>query len=305
MFELRHKPVLLTEVMNILHPLPGETVIDVTLGLGGHASAFMKAVGANGRLIGLDADEDNLHRAREIIQGSNVTLIHANFRDLATLSLPSVDILFADLGVSSPHFDDPSRGFSFRADGPLDLRFDRSRGMTADEMIRESSEAELVYIFSRFGELPRSKTLGARLYSYVRRSPKPLRTTDLRLLVEELYGYHAKDTLPQVFQALRMAVNDEVGALEELLKIGQTMLKTGGRTGIISFHSLEDRMVKDVFRSLATVEKDSLTGAPIGEAPFEVLTKKPVVPTRDEVHANPRSRSAKFRAVRRMSGYRD
>lgn len=288
-----HIPVLHTTVLRVLRPNPGDIVLDVTVGLAGHAQSFLEAIGPTGRLIGLDADPLNLDAARERLQGRGVIdLRHANFRDLTMLSLPPVDVLFADLGLSSPHLDDPMRGFTFRTDAALDLRFDQSSGRSAQEFIAESDGDELFHVFRTYGEFPG----GARLARAL--AGKDVATTlALKQVVEEALGYRAKTLLPQVFQALRIAVNDELTALKVLLEDGLSSLKPAARIGIISYHSLEDRLVKSAFRKLSAPERDPVTGTVVSPAPFTLLTRKAIVPDAEEVKVNPRARSAKFRAI--------
>lgn len=292
---MRHVPVLHTMVLSILRPRPGETVLDVTLGLGGHASAFLDAIGPTGCLIGLDADPRNLHGVEERLGSHvNATLMHANFRDLETLALPTVDVLFADLGLSSPHVDDPARGFSFRAEGPLDLRYDPDRGESAAALIERTRPEDLAKVLRTYGEFPGALRLAREL------AGQNLRTTmELRRIVEGLYGYRAPQILPRVFQALRIAVNDEMGALAVLLRDGPRLLRPGGRMGVISYHSLEDRPVKRAFRAVTQPGRDPFTGRRIREAPFLLLTAKVIVPDDAEAAENPRARSAKFRAIQR------
>jgi len=292
---MKHIPVLHSTVLDLLDPKDGETVIDVTLGLGGHAKAFLERIGSKGKLFGLDADKENLENA-QMKSHENAEMIHANFRELPSLNLPSCDVLFADLGLSSPHLDDPSRGFSFRSEAPLDCRYDRSGGLTAAEILKRSSEEELVRIFKEYGELQKSHTLSRQI-----KENMPETTTDLVSIAEKVYGFRAKKMLPQVFQALRIAVNDEIGALQSLLEHGLALLKPGGRMAIISYHSLEDRMVKQRFRALTKATKDSITGAPIAPPSFELLTKKAIQPTLEEIENNPRARSARLRAIKKLA----
>ena len=294
-----HQSVLLQEVCAILAPQPGESVLDVTLGLGGHAKALAEAVGENGSLLALDADAANLAIARERLSEVKalVTLHQRNFRDLPQLKLPPVHVLLADLGLSSPHIDDPARGFTFRADAPLDMRYDQTRGESAGALLARSSAEELRTIFRSYGELPTAHRLATLLAGGNVSS-----TGALRSKVEEEYGaWVAKQVLPQLFQALRIAVNGELEALDILLKAGPALLAQGGRMGVISYHSLEDRMVKHVFRALTTPERDELTGRVSVPAAFELLTSKAIVPSEEEIKANPRARSAKFRAIRRIA----
>lgn len=296
MHERTHIPVLAAEIIDILQPNKGESVLDVTLGLGGHAKLFAEKIGAEGSLTGLDADAQNLKSAKQILSSAKATMHfhHINFRDIAQLSLSPFDIIFADLGVSSPHLDDQSRGFSFRADAPLDMRYDVSSGLTAAELIAKSSEEELQDILGEYGEVRHSRKLSLLLFKQ-----KPTTTAELAQCVEQVVGFRAPALLPQVFQALRIAVNDEMGALSELLATAPMLLKQGGRLGIISYHSLEDRQVKVIFKNVTTPKKDTHTGQDIGVAPFLLLTKRAVVPSEEEEERNPRSRSAKFRAIQK------
>jgi len=298
MSDLRHVSVLHTAVLEILGPKPGEDVLDVTLGLAGHAESFLRATAPDGRLAALDADGENLAFAKERLApfAGRTEFHHCNFRDVASLQLAPVDILFADLGLSSPHVDNPERGFSFRFDGPFDLRFDRSRGETAADFLERITPEELYVIFRKYGELQQSSRL-SKLLAGKRWDT----TTAVKEKVEEAYGYRAKSVLPQVFQSIRIALNDEMHALEELLRVGPQLLKEGGRMGVISFHSLEDRLVKHTFRELCAPEKDIVTGKIAVEAPFELVTPKAVVPSDEEISHNPRARSAKFRVIRKKS----
>jgi len=298
MSDLHHVSVLHTTVLEILQPKPGESVLDVTLGLAGHAESFLRAIAPDGRLVALDADGENLAFAKDRLApfADRTEFHHCNFRDLASLDLKPVDILFGDLGLSSPHVDNPERGFSFRFDGPLDLRFDRSRGETAADFLERISPEDLYVIFRKYGELQQSSRLSKLLAG-----KRWATTTEVKGAVEEAYGYRAKSVLPQVVQAIRIALNDEMGALEELLRVGMHLLKPGGRMGIISFHSLEDRLVKHTFREWCTPEKDVVTGKIAVEAPFELLTPKAVIPSDEEIRHNPRARSAKFRVIRKKS----
>jgi 16S rRNA (cytosine1402-N4)-methyltransferase len=290
----RHTPVLRDEVLALLAPKSGESALDVTLGLGGHAEAILTATGPNGMLTGIDADGRNLASAKQRLSSfaDRVHYIHANFRELPSLHLEPVDILLADVGLSSPHLDDPARGFSFRADGPLDMRFDTEHGRPASQLLADSTEDERTEIFRIYGELPRARTLARAL----EKAPVT-RTQELVAVVQATYGWKAPAMMPQVFQALRIAVNDELNALQTLLTVGPILLKPGGRMAVISFHSLEDRLVKHVFRTLTTFERDEITGRRVGEPPFALLTRKPVRPSEAEVGVNPRARSALLRAV--------
>lgn len=275
-----HAPVLPTETLELLAPHGGELFVDGTLGLGGHAKLILQKISPKGKLIGLDADERNLQLAREnLADFPNVELIHSNFRELDKIvALNSLDGILLDLGVSSPHFDDPERGFSFKKNGPLDLRFDQSQPLTAAIILNSFPEAQIADILRNFGEIGISRKIAHQI-CVARRHQKFQTTADLVALVE------VKSLLPQIFQALRIAVNDELGALKNTLNSAPKLLKSGGRIAVISFHSLEDRLVKNFFR------EQKKAGM------LEILTKKPIVPSLAEVQENPRSRSAKLRAA--------
>jgi 16S rRNA (cytosine1402-N4)-methyltransferase len=222
------------------------------------------------------------------------TFIHSNFSEISNLDIGSFDIIFADLGVSSPHFDDADRGFSFRKEGPLDMRFDRSSGKSAAEIVGNVSSEDLANILFKYGEIRQSRKLADAM-----KSANITTTSDLTLVIEEALGFSAKSVLPQVFQALRIAVNDELGALSALLDNAPGLLNTGGRLGIIAFHSLEDRAVKQHFRAITAPEIDDRTGGVATEAPFVLLGRKAVKPSEQEIEQNPRARSARLRAIER------
>jgi 16S rRNA (cytosine1402-N4)-methyltransferase len=297
--EPKHIPALAKEVIGLLGPKAGETVLDATLGLGGHALAFLERLGPSGKLIGLDADIKNLAFAAERLSAyaAQTDLRHANFGMIAELELPRVDILFADLGLSSPHVDDPSRGFTFRTDAPLDLRYDQSRGESAAELIRRSDEDDMRDIFRVYGELYKDAGKLSRMLSGQSMSG----TQELKLLIEKGFGFYSREILPQIFQALRIAVNDELQVLSRLLLHGPELLLPSGRMGILSYHSLEDRMVKQAFKALCEPKKDDVTGKIVEYAPFELLTKKAIQSSPEEAKSNPRARSVKFRAIVRKA----
>ncbi|PIP64994.1 16S rRNA (cytosine(1402)-N(4))-methyltransferase [Candidatus Peregrinibacteria bacterium CG22_combo_CG10-13_8_21_14_all_49_11] len=282
-----HIPVLQKEVCMLLAPQKGDAMLDCTLGAGGHAQLFLQCIGPTGTLIGLDADRENLAIAQSNLKewADSCTFIHANFREILHLTIPPVDILFADLGLSSMHINTPERGFTFHHETELDMRFNREEGIPAWKWIEQKSEEELAQALKDYGELQQSRKLARLLKEQAVRT-----TTDVAECVAELFRWRGKKMLPQVFQALRIAVNDELGALCILLKEGPRLLKSKGRMGIISFHSLEDRMVKQAFRDL--------TAPP---SPYTLLTKKPIRSSEEEVRRNPRSRSAHLRAIQRSS----
>ena len=275
---IAHRPVLLKETLAALEPGPGKRIVDATFGGGGHTEALL-AAGA--QVIALDKDPEALARGRERFAGEpRLTLVEADFRDLervlADLGVPQVDGILADLGVSSYHLDDPERGFSYRFEGPLDMRLGR-QGATAAEVVNTLSEEELREILYRYGEEPRARRIARAIVA-----ARPLRTTtELAEVVRKAVGYRrAGHPARKTFQALRIYVNDELGALRALLRASERVLAPGGRLAVISFHSLEDREVKRFLK-----ESPVLTP----------LTKKPVVPGPEEVAENPRARSAKLR----------
>jgi len=288
----RHVAVLPAEVLHFLAPAPGETIVDATVGAGGHARLIAERLGPTGRLIGLDRDETMLDLARPRLADSNVELLHANFdrlRDvLDELRIAAVDGVLADLGFCSDQMDAPERGLSFSQPGPLDMRLDPTRGEPASALLRRLNERDRADLIYQYGEERFSRRIARRIVEA--RRTRPLETTDeladlVRRCVPRPRGKrHAIDPATRTFQALRIAVNDELGALERLLKQLPHCLKPGGRAVVISFHSLEDRLVKTAFRNRAA---------------WEVLTRKPVQASDEEVQANPRARSAKLRAARR------
>jgi 16S rRNA (cytosine1402-N4)-methyltransferase len=291
-----HIPVLLKEVLELAAPQPGDIVVDCTLGLGGHARAFLEKIGEKGKLIGLDADARNLDLARENLREfKNIELIQANFRELKNLAPPSsADVVFFDLGMSSLHFDDPSRGFSYRASGPLDMRLDTSQPLTAAGILNGWTENKITEILKDYGEIRTAPKL-ARHIVIARKKKKLETTTDLAEIIE------AKSLLPQVFQALRIAVNDELAALVVGLNAALEILKPGGRLAVIAFHSLEDRLVKNFLRdqSKSCICPPEKMQCDCQHSPaLKILTKKPITPSEKEISANPRSRSAKLRVAR-------
>lgn len=291
-----HTPVLLKEVIALLDPKDGETVLDVTLGLGGHTEEFLRRVGSTGKVIGLDADRQNLSQAQQRLRTfqGQLECRHANFINLAALDLPKADLLFADLGLSSPHVDDASRGFTFREDVPLDLRFDRTCGVPASQWLSQISLEQLAHVLHHYGEIRGAHRLAEKL-----KESDMTTTFSVVRAVESVFSWRAKSVMAQVFQALRIALNDEMAALEALLMVGPSLLKEGGRMGVISYHSLEDRQVKQSFRRLGTVPKHPETGQDLHAPEFLMLTRKATVPSDEEVRCNPRSRSAKLRVIMR------
>lgn len=307
---MEHVPVLIDEVLLSLRPKKGADVLDLTVGLGGHSSALLERIGSSGTLTAIDADTTNLSVARGRLAGNEqVTLIHGTFADLP-LCLPSTerkyDCILADLGLSSPHIDDPMRGFSFRGDAPLDMRFDQASPLEdAARVLQASDPLTLMRVFSEYGELPRVRSLVDEIVAARTSEARIRRSNDLVRVVRHVYGYRADRYMPQVFQAIRMHVNRETEALQVLLQTAPFLLKGGGRLGIISYHSIEDRLVKTSFRGYATPQKDPWTGMILADAEFELTHRKPIRPTQAEMQANPRSRSAVFRVLERRKMYNE
>jgi len=286
---VRHLAVLTVEVLRLLDPQPGETWVDCTVGGGGHARLVAGRLGPEGRLFGLDQDPTMLELARPGLAELPVEFVHANFDQLPEVlrnrGIDVVDGVFADLGFASDQVDAPERGLSFRADGPLDMRLDPTGGATAAELVNSMSESALADLFFEYGEERQSRRVARRIVE--RRKEKPFaNTVDLADVVRSCVRQSGGiDPATRVFQALRIAVNDELGALDRLLSALPRVVKPGGRAGIISFHSLEDRRVKHAFRDRAV---------------WEPLTKKPVKASEEEIARNPRARSAKLRVARRV-----
>jgi 16S rRNA (cytosine1402-N4)-methyltransferase len=290
-----HIPVLLAAVLEYLQPQPGQTIADVTVGGGGHAQAIAQRLGPTGTLIALDQDPNMLALARRRVYPCRVLWCHARFEDLpqvlAEHAIPELDGLLADLGFSSDQLADPQRGFSFLHEGPLDMRLDpTSDRPTAADLLARLSERELADILWRYGQERFSRRIARRIVAM--RQRQPIRTTlQLAELVRSCVPHSGRiDPATRTFQALRIAVNDELGALQRLLAVLPQCLRLGGRAVIISFHSLEDRLVKQAFRQREL---------------WQVLTKKPVRPDAAEIRSNPRARSARSRAAQLVAKPRD
>lgn len=293
-----HVPVLLGEVLALLGPRSGATFVDATLGGGGYTEALLEASAPDGRVVAFDRDRAALLAAENKLAAlaSRLTLVWGSFaeldRRLGELGLGEVDGVVADLGLSSLQLDEADRGFAFSNEGPLDMRFDRSRGRTAAELVNTLDEAALADLLYELGEERRSRAIARRI---VERRPI-LTTGELRKAVVSVLGPKRGrvDPATRTFQALRIAVNDELAALAALLEKAPARLAPGGRLVVVSYHSLEDREVKLAFRELG---RRGEAAAPR----FRVLTKKPLVPGEDEVRRNPRARSAKLRALERAA----
>jgi 16S rRNA (cytosine1402-N4)-methyltransferase len=306
-----HQPVLRAEVVRILSPLTGKTVVDGTLGLGGHTEALLQA-DETVRVIGIDRDAEAIALASQRLARfrSRIRTIHGNFRDLDQhlddIKIKTVDGLLLDIGVSSLQLDASERGFSFRRDGPLDMRMDRKGTQTAADWIHTATESELSAVIYRFGEERYARRIARAIVS-ARECDRITATTQLagiiRNAVPAKYVYRRLDPATRTFQAIRMFLNDELGALEAGLAVGFERLAIGGIFVVISFHSLEDRIVKRFFRekARACVCPPKLPECICDkEIEAEILTPRPLTATPSEIEANPRSRSAKLRAAVRL-----
>jgi 16S rRNA (cytosine1402-N4)-methyltransferase len=306
-----HKSVLLTETIENLAPGADEIFVDCTLGLGGHAQAILEAE-KNVRVIGIDQDTEAVRLAGERLSrfGERIRIFHANFAEIKEVlqraGVQKVNGVLADLGVSSLQFDDASRGFSFRFDAPLDMRMDANSDYeTAAELLERLSEEEIADLIYRYGEERMSRRIARRIV-WKREIGEPVRTTrELAETVEKAIGRKPKDKIhpaTRTFQALRIAVNREIEILEEFIRDAVGCLKTGGRLAVITFHSLEDRIVKQTFQSLAgkcTCPPRLMQCVCGARKEIEILTRKPVVPGENEIAENPRARSAKLRVARK------
>lgn len=294
---MEHHPVLLKEVLCNLKPEAGDIVLDATVGGGGHSEEILRKIVPGGRLIAVDKDSEAIERVRRRLTEFEeaVTYVNDDFRNIEKifdyLGIDSIDKALFDLGMSSFQVDDGQRGFSFFKEGPLDMRFDPSRGISAREIVNEFSSVAITDIIKKFGE-ERHAVLVSKKICSVRKNRRIETTGELKDIIVDAIGqkYRKQRLHPAVrtFQALRIYVNDEVAAAEEGINKTLDYLKPGGRICVISFHSLEDRVVKNIFRDKAR------------DRQLKILTRKPIVPEEEEIRLNPRSRSAKLRAAERL-----
>ena len=299
--EVYHIPALLPQTLDALAIKPGGRYVDATYGGGGHSRAILERLGPDGQLFSFDQDSDALERATPM---PGLTLVHGNFRYLSNFlryykALP-VDGILADLGVSFHHFDDGARGFSFRSDGPLDMRMNRSARLTAAEVLNSYTPERLADIFYLYGELRQSRRLASAIVKA--RETAPLHTIACLLeVVRPLVNpRQEKKELAQIFQALRIEVNGELSALCAFLEQAAEALRPGGRLAIITYHSLEDRLVKNFIRCgnvEGRQEKDFFGRC---DTPLKAVGNKPIVPDEAEIERNPRSRSAKLRVATKL-----
>jgi 16S rRNA (cytosine1402-N4)-methyltransferase len=304
-----HKPVLLAEVLAALQPHPGGQYADGTIGGAGHTAAILEASSPNGFLSGCDRDGAAVEAAQDRLQvfAGRFEIRRGNFDELSNwVEQGSCDGVLLDLGVSSPQLDLAERGFSFSAEGPLDMRMDRRQPLTAAVLVNEASPEELADIFWRYGDEHQSRKMARAIER--ERSLRPIQTTrQLAELVEKISPRAGKKSHPatKIFQALRIAVNDEIGSLKRGLNGSLKILKPGGRLAVITFHSLEDRMVKEWGRTLARdYEFEGEVDVPELRKPVQpkvrLVTRKAILPGDVEVHENPRSRSAQLRVFEKI-----
>ena len=292
-----HIPVLLKESVDGLDINPDGVYVDVTFGGGGHSREILSRLGDNGHLFSFDQDAD---AENNIVDDPRFTFVHSNFRWLSNwmryYDIEHIDGLLADLGVSSHHFDNAERGFSFRYDAPLDMRMNREGGKTAADIVNDDTEEHLADIFYLYGELRRSRQIAAAIVKARQRKPI-LTTQDFLQVVDPLFRREKeKKDMARLFQALRIEVNHEMQALSEMLTSATRLLAKGGRLSVITYHSLEDRMVKNIMKSgnvNGKVEEDPVYGRKA--SPYNLVNNKVIVPSDEEVERNPRSRSAKLR----------
>ncbi|WP_289750095.1 16S rRNA (cytosine(1402)-N(4))-methyltransferase RsmH [Muribaculum intestinale] len=296
-----HIPALLDATIKGLDIKPDGTYVDVTFGGGGHSRAIMRQLGGEGRLLSFDQDADAMANA---IDDPRFTFVYGNFRFLRNFlrfyDAPQVDGILADLGVSFHHFDDPERGFSFRFDGPLDMRMNRRAEHSAAWLLANASEEELARMFTLYGELRQGKRLARAIVK--ERDNSPVDTVERLIDLSRPFidKRREKKELAQVFQALRIEVNGEMEALQAFLRQTLEVLKQGGRLAIITYHSLEDRLVKNFMRTgnLDGQLRQDFYGRNL--SPLRLLTSKPIIPDDDEIESNPRSRSAKLRIAEKI-----
>jgi 16S rRNA (cytosine1402-N4)-methyltransferase len=297
-----HVPVLLNESIDGLAIKPDGIYVDVTFGGGGHSREILRRLGPDGHLFSFDQDAD---AEKNIVDDDRFTFVHSNFRWLANwmryYDIEHIDGLLADLGVSSHHFDDAERGFSFRYDAPLDMRMNREGGKTAADIVNNDTQEQLADIFYLYGELRQSRQIAATIVKA--RTQKPILTTqDFLQVVDPLFRREKeKKDMARLFQALRIEVNHEMTALSEMLTSATRLLAEGGRLSVITYHSLEDRMVKNVMKTgnvNGKAEEDPVYGRK--PSPYRLVNNKVIVPSAEEIERNPRSRSAKLRIAEKL-----
>ena len=293
-----HIPALLPEAIEALNINPDGIYVDVTFGGGGHSREILKHLSDKGRLFGFDRDRDAFQNAPD---DPRFTFVHSDFRYISNFlryhGVDRVDGILADLGVSFHHFDQADRGFSFRADAPLDMRMNRNAPLTAADVVADYSPDRLGEVFRQYTDLKQARAVAAAIVKARQEAPVDTTFRLAEAVAKALPPQRQKQDLAQVFQALRIEVNDEMGALRALLSQSVDVLAPGGRCAVITYHSIEDRLVKNFFRAgnfSGEVEKD-FYGKSL--SPWKVITKSPVTPDQEEIERNPRSRSAKLRVA--------
>jgi 16S rRNA (cytosine1402-N4)-methyltransferase len=286
--DMKHFPVLLEAVLKYLDPGVEESYLDLTAGYGGHAAAVLERTLRPNKATLVDRDQNAIDYLRQKFASGEPTIIHQDFLGASKQLLKEgkqFNIILADLGVSSPHLDNASRGFSLKNDGPLDMRMDQRQSLTAEEIVNSYSEADLAGIFHLYGEEPKAKQIARSIVEH-----RPIKTTQqLAAIIAQAWpGYSKVHPATRVFQALRIAVNSELDQIKQAIPIWVELLAPGGRIAIISFHSLEDRLVKQAFVEMSGNRYDAV---------LQLLTKQPVTGSGDEIVFNPRARSAKLRAA--------
>jgi len=288
--QLDHEPVLLQQVLSFLSPKPNETYLDLTAGYGGHAEA-VRFMTDNAPAVLVDRDNMAVTYLQKRFVDKNVTIMKSDFLSASQKLAEQgnkYDLILADIGVSSPHLNIASRGFAIKYDGPLDMRMDQSQSLTAETIVNSYSEDDLIRILKQYGEEPRARSIAKAIIA-----ARPIHTTSqlADIVAKQFRGYHKVHPATRTFQGLRIAVNDELMQLEKAIPIWVSLLKPGGRLGIISFHSLEDRIVKKAFTERSGDRFD---------AELSVLTKRPETADKNELVFNPRSRSAKLRVAAKI-----
>lgn len=289
----QHIPVLLDEVLEYLNPEPGKQFIDCTVGLGGHAEKILERTSPTGQLLAIDRDGINIKTAKQKLGrfSDRLNFVEGSYQNLTEYAyangFSSVDGILLDIGFSSVHIEDASRGFSFRNEGPLDMRYDLQQSLTAAEVINHWPKEDLVLIFRKYGEEKRAEKIASAIVS--ERKEKTFQTTtQLADFIQDMSSRSGKiHPATRIFQALRIIVNDELGALEAVLPQTLDLLKPGGRLAVISFHSLEDRIVKRFMKSSDNTK-------------IKIITKKVIQPSQEEIRRNPRARSAKLRVLEKQ-----
>lgn len=288
----KHDPVLLEAVLKYLRPKPGEKYLDLTAGYGGHAQAVMERTSKPSQVTLVDRDSNAITYLNERFADSGAKIIQKDYLSASRELLKNgekYNLIFADIGVSSPHLNEASRGFSIKSDGPLDMRMDQTQSLMASDVVNSYKEDQLAQILRDYGEERRARKIASEIVKN-----RPIQGTEqLAQIIKNISpGYSRVHPATLTFQAIRIAVNDELDQLKRALPIWVDLLEPGGRLGVITFHSLEDRIVKQYFRELSGNRYDAV---------LELITKRPVIADREELVSNPRSRSAKLRVVAKIN----